>query len=166
MTSAPGNRGTAPDEALADVIDRTALVENLLNQLIEAYLQPRKEAQSFLWDVVMDSSILSLGAKVKTAGAIAQLLSGKLDGNALHGVVSLRNAFAHHATNAHPMVFVSRDPGKDELHYMLQVISNSGRLTRKSRTEALAEFNVHYEAAKASLIDLLAKIRSALPVAR
>ena len=61
------------------VINRTALIENLLNQVIEKYSCPRKEVFEFFWDVVLDSSIMSLGAKVKVAMAISQELAVKFD---------------------------------------------------------------------------------------
>jgi len=142
------------------VIDGTALIENILNQVIEAYLMPRTAAKQFLWDILLDSSILPLGSKVKVAMAISQELSTKLDQTALHSVVSLRNAFAHHATNAHPELTVGKTPDADQLHYMLQVISNSGRVTRKRREEALTEFDGSYAKAKESLLALLAVIRA------
>ena len=149
------------DSALEDVIDRTALIENILNQLIEAYLEPRKEAKRFLWDIVLDSSIVPLGSKVKVAMAISQQLGGELAQDTLHKVVSLRNAFAHHATNARPLYKVGKTPDQDELHYTLQVISNSGRVTRKTRDAAILEFNEAYQSAKESLVALLAKCRAA-----
>jgi len=148
------------DAALGDVIDRTALIENILNQVIEAYLVPRTAARQFLWDILLDSSVLPLGSKVKVAMAISQDLNVGLDQASLHSVVSLRNAFAHHATNAHPVFKVGKAPDEDQLHYTLQVISNSGRVTRKRREEALSEFNSAYAKAKASLIALLTAIRA------
>jgi hypothetical protein len=36
------------DAALERVIDGTALIENILNQVIEAYLMPRTAAKQFL----------------------------------------------------------------------------------------------------------------------
>lgn len=148
------------DAALEQVIDRTALIENILNQVIEAHLGPRNEGRQFLRDILLDSSILPLGSKVKVAMAIAQQLSVKLDQYALHSVVSLRNAFAHHAANAHPVLKVGNTPDTDQLHYTLQVISNSGRLTRNRREDALSEFSASYAKAKESLLLLLDALRA------
>lgn len=43
-----------------DVIDRTALIENIINQIIEAFCQPRKEPFMFFWNVILDSSNLAI----------------------------------------------------------------------------------------------------------
>jgi hypothetical protein len=146
------------DAALEQVIDRTALIENMLNQVIDAYLMPRKEAEQFLWDILLDSSILQLGAKVKVVMAISQELGAELDNTSLHRLVSLRNAFAHHATNAHPVITVGKTPDTDRLHYTLQVISNSGRVSRTRREEALTEFNDLYAKTRESLRAFLSAI--------
>jgi hypothetical protein len=147
------------DEALARVVDRTALIENILNQVLAAYCSPRDEARQFFWDVLLDSSILPLGAKVKVAMAISQELETALDQQSLHRLVSLRNAFAHHATDAHPVFVVGKTPDRDRLEHGLQVISNSGKLSRTSREGGLAEFDACYDKAKSSLLALLNAIR-------
>ena len=142
------------------VINRTALIENLLDQIIETFVLPRKGARSFFWEIVLHTSILPLGAKVKVALAISQELSTELDQAALHGVVSLRNAFAHQATDANPVLTVGRSPEADRLEYTLLVISNSGRTSRKSRDAGLNEFNEFYARAKPSLVRLRENVRS------
>jgi hypothetical protein len=135
------------------VIDRTALIENLLNQAIEKYCSPRKEAFPLFWSVILDSSIIELGAKIKVALAIAQETGFKLKDDPLHKLLSYRNAFAHHAVDAHPVLFVAKDPEKDEMRYMLHTISNSGRIRQISRNEALKEFDTCYDQAKQSLVE-------------
>lgn len=146
------------NDDLALIVDRTALIENMLNQAIEAFCGPRKEAFPFFWNVLLDSSILPLGAKLKIAVAISQELDTTLDQKALYRVLTLRNAFAHHATNSHPVLYVGITPETDQLHYTLQKISNVGIVTMQRRDEALAEFNSSYEAAKNSLKTVLARI--------
>lgn len=143
------------NEDVVLIVDRMASIENMLNQVIEKFCCPRREAFPFFWNVVLDSSIMPVGGKVKAARAIAQELDVKLDGDALHKPVALRNAFAHHHTNSHPTMFVGKTPQDDESHYMLQVISNSGKISRKRRVDALNEFNTAYGIVKQSLIDLL-----------
>jgi hypothetical protein len=90
--------------------------------------------------------------------AISQELGFKLDQSVLHTVISLRNAFAHHATDGHATLKVGRTPDADQIHYILHIISNSGRITRKERTAALAEFDDAYARAKEALIALRAAI--------
>ena len=144
---------------LAHVVDRTALIENILNQVIEAYLEPRKEA-FFFWEILMDSSILSLGSKVKVAMAISHRVSHKLDSNSLHTVLRLRNAFAHHAADAHPMTIVGRTPHDDRDTYLLHVIQSNGRVDPIERDKGLSDFDRAFTKAKESLLALLAVIRT------
>ena len=151
----------ATDNFAVDVIDRTALIENILNQIIETFCEPREDPFMFFWNVILDSSIMPLGSKVRVVMAIAQEMNIKLDQKSIHSVISLRNAFAHHPSNSHPVLAVGRNPEEDQSHYELQILSNSGKLSRKRRDDALVEFNSSYNSAKASLVGLLDKIKAA-----
>lgn len=145
---------------VSQVINRTAFIENLLNQVIINYACPRKDTFHFFWDVLLDSSIMSLGSKVKVAIAISQRLKVKLDQNSLHKLMSYRNAFAHQGVEAHPRLFVCENPEEDELHYMLHIITHSGKTQRKRRDIALTEFNDNFEVAKKSLVNLLNAVKA------
>lgn len=147
-------------EDLIHVIDSTALIENILNQVIEVFCEPRQEPFMFFWNVVLDSSIMSMGSKVKVTMAIAQELGVKLDQNAIHTVMSLRNAFAHHKTESHQVLVVGKSREEDKMHCQLQILSNSGKLSRKRRDDAISEFNTSYRLAKESLIALLDAIKT------
>ncbi len=144
---------------VSKIIERTALIENILNQVIYAYLAPRKEVFTFVWNILFDSSVMPLGSKIKVAMAISQALKFKLNKNALHQVISLRNAFAHHALNSHPTLLVNKTTDKDESKFMLQILSQSGKIQRLQREEALAAFDNHFNQAKDSLLSLLKKIK-------
>jgi hypothetical protein len=97
---------------------------------------------------------MPMGSKVKVVAAIAQEMNVKLDQKAIHGVMALRNAFAHHPLDSHPVLIVGKTPAEDESHFQLQILSNSGKLSRKRRKDALDEFNSSYKLAKASLVRL------------
>lgn len=148
------------EKDLVTVVDGTALIENLLNQVIVNFCAPTKDRFMFFWNVVLDSSIMPIGSKTKATMAIAQELQFKLNQNAIHNVMSLRNAFAHHKTGSHPVLVAGGSHGEDRVHYELQVISNSGRLSRKHRQDALAEFKTSFTAAKESLVTLLEVIKA------
>jgi len=135
------------------VINRTALIENLLNQAIEKYCSPRKEVFPFFWNVILDSSIMTMGSKIKVAMAIAQETGFKLKDDSLHDLSMYRNAFAHHAVDAHPMLLVAKDPEQDEVRYMLHIIKYSGKIQQISRDEALKKFDTCYDQAKQSLVE-------------
>ena len=144
---------------LADVIDRTDLIENILSQIIEAFCEPRKDRFMFFWSVLLDSSIMPMGSKVKVAMAISQEMKFKLDQKALHSVISLRNAFAHQPTNSHPVLVIGKTSDEDEMHLQLQILSSSGKISMMRRQDALAKFNESYKVAKTSLVALLNTIK-------
>jgi hypothetical protein len=144
---------------LERIVARTALIENMLNQVVTNYCAPRKDLHNFFWDVLLDSSVMPIGSKVKVAMAISQKLRQKLNRNSLHKVMSLRNAFAHHSIDSHPVFMVKRPPDEGSVRYELQVLDNEGRLTRTPRTEAVEQFDTAYEQARESLRALLAAIK-------
>ncbi len=143
------------DNDVSKVINRTALIENILDQVIANYISPRQEAQTFFWSVLLDSSIMAIGAKVKVAMTISKELDIRLKNDSLHKVMSYRNAFAHHSLNSHPTIVVGKTPEESSGYYSLQVITNSGRIEKIQREDALKKFNEHYEIAKKSLLSLL-----------
>lgn len=147
------------DNDVSQVINRTVLIENLLSQVIMNYSSPRKEAFNFFWEVLLDSSVMSLGSKVKAVMALSQEFNFKLDKNAIHQVVSYRNAFAHHATNARPLIKVGKTREEDELHHMLCILKSSGKTEELNRQEALDKFNNSYVNARESLVLFIAKIK-------
>ena len=145
---------------LVHVVNRTALIENILNQIIEAFCEPRKDRFTFFWSVVLDTSIMSTGSKVKVANAVANELHTKIEKNALHTILSLRNAFAHNQTDSHPVFVVGKTPEENEMHFQFHILSSDGKLSNKRRDEALTEFDSAYNLAKTSLLNLLEVIKS------
>lgn len=139
---------------VVDVIDRVALIENVINQVIVGYCKPQKEAWEFMWSVVLDTSVMALGAKLKVVLAISHEIGHKLDKDSLHQVIALRNAFAHHASNAHPVYAVGRTPEQDTTYLQLWVLEGSGKISRLKRDEAFAKFNKAYRKALESLVQL------------
>lgn len=153
----PAFEPSTPD--IVDVIDRAALIENIINQVIVGYCMPRKEAWQFMWSIVLDTSIMSLGAKVKVVIAISREMDFDLEKHSLHRVISLRNAFAHHASDAHPVLALGRTSAEDASHFQFWVLEGSGKITRVRRHEAFDEFNTAYRKARDSLVELNNMIR-------
>lgn len=143
---------------VVDVVDRVALIENLINQIIVGYCKPRKAAWEFMWSIVLDTSVMPLGAKVKVTLAISNEMEFKLDKDSLHRVIALRNAFAHHASDAHPVIAVGQTPDEDSTYFQFWVLEGSGKISRIKRHEAFAEFNVKYRKARESLGQLLGMV--------
>ena len=142
------------DNDLAQVIDRTFLIENLMDQIIEKYISPRKESFSFFRNIFLDSSIISLGTKVKLVLLISNEMNLRIDDSSIRTVVRLRNAFAHHGLHAHPVFIVGKTPDEDKSLYELQTITSSLKIKRVSREKGLEEFNEAYQTAKNTLIIL------------
>ena len=139
---------------VVDVIDRAALIENIINQVIVGYCKPRKDAWEFMWSVVLDTSVMSLGAKIKVVMAVAHEVKFDLEKNALHRVIALRNSFAHHSSNANPVLVVGKTPEEDTGYLQFWVLEGSGKIQRIKRHEAFDEFNAAYRKAKDSLAQL------------
>jgi hypothetical protein len=144
---------------VVDVVDRVALIENLINQIIVGYCKPRKAAWEFMWSIVLDTSVMSLGAKVKVISAVSHEMNFKLDKDSLHRVIALRNAFAHHASDAHSIVAIGRTPEENSTYFQFWVLEGSGKISRIKRHEAFAEFNVKYRKARESLEKLLRMVK-------
>lgn len=145
---------------LTQVVMRTALIENLLNQAIQGFCAPRKEAAPFFWGILLDSSIIPLAGKIKATLAIAHEIRFEIDGNPLHKLMSYRNAFAHNKIDSHPTLIVREKREEDEMRLVLEIISASGKVRRVARERALVEFNEHHQKAKASLRSLIDEIES------
>lgn len=139
---------------VVDVIDRAAHIENIINQVIVGYCKPRKEAWEFMWNIVLDTSVMSLGGKVKVVMAVSHEMGFNLDKDSLHKVISLRNSFAHNANDAHPVFVVGRTPTEDTSHLQFLVLESSGKITRIKRQEAFIKFSRAYDAARESLVQL------------
>jgi hypothetical protein len=163
MTSRESQGKTASRRYSTDlerIVVRTALIENMLNQVVTNYCAPRKDLYHFFWDVLLDTSVMPMGSKVKVAMAVAEKLRFKLNRNALHKVLSIRNAFAHHTTDSHPVFEVARAPQRGTVRYELQVLDNDGKLTRTPRPQAVEQFDAAYELAKDSLRGLVETIKA------
>ena len=87
------------------IINRTALIESLLNQAIVEFCNPKLVEFDFFWTVLLNSSIMPA----------------------------------------------------------LLIISQSGKVTKERREDALATFDASYEAAKKSLAALIDHIRLTRP---
>lgn len=131
-------------------MDRTALVESVMDQVIESFCRPRRSAYKFFVQVMMHGSILPLGAKAKLITAIAQEVNHVLDKDArdaIHKVIALRNAFAHHPLDSYPTFRFGQD---EQIRYELAVVNSYGSVKRTDRADALAEFkDVQPQALKA-----------------
>jgi hypothetical protein len=145
---------------VVQVINRTDVMENMMNQVIINFTSPIDEKKSFFWDVLLDSSIMSLGAKVKVIMAISQELDVRIKSGVFHKVLSLRNAFAHTRISSNPVIVVAKDPKDDKAHYNLKIITQSGKIETMTRCEALNKFNENYAESKNYLSEIISLIKN------
>lgn len=156
------NEASQSTQDLVLIINRAGFIENLFNQIITGYCSPREHAWYFMWSVVLDTSVMPLGAKLKVVMAIAQELNFKLPRNALTKVIQLRNSFAHTTTNANPVIVVDRKNEESEQYNEFHTLDSNGVLKITKRHEALAVFNESYSTSKAALIVLLDLVKAQL----
>ncbi len=110
---------------------------------------------TFFWEVLLDSSVLPLGTKIKVALAISQELDVKLNQDILYKVASYRNAFAHHATGAHSVLAVGKTPEEDTTYNMLYILKASGKIQKLKREDAFKDFNKYYAEARKNLKEII-----------
>lgn len=140
------------------VIDRTALIENLLDQIIIKYISPREEIFPFINDVLLDNSIMPIAAKLKVVIFITQVLNLRnFKPQPFYEVFALRNAFAHHSLFSHPTLEIHQNPEDDKPYYQLKIM-RSEKIERMSREKALEKFNREFDSAKESLSIILSSM--------
>lgn len=139
---------------LVKVVNRASLIENLMDQIILNYCAPREHARFFVSEIILNTSVMTLGAKAKVVMAVAQTLDFKLNKDAILTVISLRNAFAHHATNANPVVVFSDNPEDERSYLSFWLLNSSGEIEMVKRHDAFEKFNAVYSLARESLKNL------------
>jgi len=143
------------DDDVSQVIERTSVIENLLDQIITKYINPRKEVHYFFHMVMLDGSILELGKKSKLVKNIARALNYRKKLQPVDEIIKYRNAFAHHSLFSHPTLVVGKSQEENKAVYLLQIMSSTGGIKRVSREDALREFNKNFVEAKDTLKELL-----------
>jgi hypothetical protein len=139
---------------LVKVVNRSAHIENLMNQIIEAFCAPRKKAASFMWLVLLDSSIMPMGSKMKVVATIANILGCEFERVNLNRLLSIRNVFAHNSTAGVPVIVfgANGEPGHGQSQFW--TMDSLGAIKVEFRHELFREFNEKFDVVKASLLSL------------
>lgn len=156
----PQPQQEVPD--LVKVVNRAAHIENLMDQVISNYCAPRKKASTFMWTVLLDSSVMPLGGKAKVVAAVAQMVGCTFERNAVHRIIALRNAFAHNSTDAHQAVVFGRTDEETYSYCQFMTLGPSGEIKIEKRHEAFAEFNDLFTVVKQSLLQLREAVKKDL----
>jgi hypothetical protein len=157
-------------EDLAAVIDGAAIIELLFDQVILLFYQPQQ--QEHFSALVLSSSVLPLGTKLKIVSGIAAQKKHTLSNDSIHRVLELRNAFAHHSTGANVEIQMPsidsevsiifdenlRPTSDSPLKYFLHVVDGKGRVKKTARDEALSQFQKHQPLARKELERLVQAI--------
>jgi len=78
---------------VGEIIERFKLIEYLLNCMIINHITPKDIA--FFQNILLNSSIINTGAKVKIIKYICQSKNKDYDFTNLHKLINIRNLFAH-----------------------------------------------------------------------
>jgi hypothetical protein len=132
----------------AFVIERTIAIESLIKAILVKYISPQKDRLPFLKDIILNNSMLNLGAKIKAFLYLVETNNWKkIDENHFHTILKIRNSFAHSDTS------ILVEPS--EVSYLLDSIQTSGKFTKVKSKDALRDFTQSYVAVKEYLGEIL-----------
>ena len=76
-----------------EVVEQTKNIEMMLDDIILDYIAPKN--MTFTRDIILNSSLISIGNKIKILRTICNQLNEKQDFVDLYKLVNIRNVFAH-----------------------------------------------------------------------
>ena len=141
-------------EHLVFVIRSTNIVETKMKRAIAAFIKTPLDRFDFVVSYLLNNATVPFGAKVKVVLAIARSLSVKVDREALHMLLSRRNAFAHQDHLESIRVVTGPDSYPD-VSFVVESIKGSGELETVTQTRAFSEFMEAYSKVDADLDALL-----------
>lgn len=130
-----------------------------MKAIIEAYVEPRADREAFFRAYVLNNAIVPFAAKMKLVFAINKDLQlVKLEANAFHKVMSLRNAFAHNDLISG--IRVDETARSDEgSAVVLESVRGDGGMETVTRDAAYQEFRKAHERVESCLREMLGKLR-------
>lgn len=132
----------------AFVIERTIAIETLIKTIIMKYISPPNDRMPFLRDIILNNSMLNLGAKIKAfLYLVKENKWQRIDENHFYTILSIRNSFAHSDTT------ILIEP--TEVSYLLDSVQTSGKFIRVKSKDALHDFTQSYAAVKDYLTEIL-----------
>jgi hypothetical protein len=133
----------SPDEQqLLFVIRSTNIIETKIKRLIASFTKTPSDRLDFVVSYLLSNSIISFGAKVKLVLFIAKNLSVKIDRQALHTLLSRRNAFAHQ--DHLESIKITDIDGYPDVSFVVDSISGAGVLGTVTVSQAFGEFVAAY----------------------
>ena len=143
----------------AFVIDNTNYIESILKEILVKYISPPKEKLPFLNEIILNNSMLNLGAKVKAFLYLMEKNNWKkIDQNHFHTIFNIRNAFAHCGVSSPNIEVRMNEDGSTtvtDIFYLIESVKSSGKFTKVKRRDALHKFTQSYVAVKDYLHEIL-----------
>lgn len=124
-------------EKIGEVIDKTKSIEYQLNCMIHNIILPTKNV-AFFQNVILNSSVIPLGAKLRIIKSLCINLKLKqdFDIDKVHRIINIRNLFAHESS------YVDTENG--DIHYMDELKSD-GKYISQTVEKYHKEFNELFE---------------------
>ncbi len=148
-------KAQSEQERLVFVIRATNIVETKMKQVIASYIQAPTARLNFVHSHLLNNATVSFAAKLKLVLAIAKTLSIKMNREAMHTMLSRRNAFAHQ-DHLNSVRVVTRADCVPDVAFVVESIRGSGELETVTQEQAFSEFVSAYVTAEADLDALLA----------
>jgi hypothetical protein len=144
----------------AFVIENTIDIESILKSILVAYIAPQEDRKPFLNDIILNSSMLNLSAKIKAFHYLVETNKWrKIDEKHFHTILNVRNVFAHSDSMPNISVVINECGCKPvDICYYLESIKSTGKLNKVKRKDALHDFTQSYVAVKDYLHEILAAI--------
>ena len=128
-----------------------------MKEVIADYLQIPAERRSFAEAFLLHNSSVSFAAKAKLILAIAKELNVRIDKNAMHTMLSRRNAFAHQ-DHLSSIRVVKDQNGVPDVSYVVESIMGSGQLEIVTQKQAFDQFVEAYFNVERDLDALAARL--------
>ena len=140
----------AEEANLLFVVRATNIVETKMKSIIANFARIPEEKRTFVDAFLLHNSIVSFAAKSKLILAIAKELGVRMDKNAIHVLLSRRNAFAHQDHLKAARVVTDQD-GVPDVAFVVESIKGNGELEVITQEQAFIEFVSAYETVERDL---------------
>lgn len=148
-----------PEEKhLIFVIRATNIIETKMKEVIALFISAAPDRADFVESYLLNNAVIPFGAKAKLILAIANTLSVKINREALHVLLSRRNAFAHQ-DHLESIRLVTDRRGIPDVSYVVESFKASGELEAITYDRAFAEFVDAYSKVDTDLEMLHAKLK-------
>jgi hypothetical protein len=165
MAPTPNLNGlTNEEKEIGWIIDRINYIEFLLKEIISYYIQPDKNKEKFVKDILLNNAIIALGSKIKLFLHICKVTGWKIKNpDNYHDILRYRNAFAHNDTvkiNINISLGDKSNAKVNDVYMMLDRITSSGEFVQERRKDVIQKFTDTYVLIKKELDEIVQHIKS------